>query len=231
MILIKFVANSGLLSRRKSEEAIKNGLVKINGIVIKDPNYEVCSVDVVLCQNKKIVHQEMFYILLNKPVGCLTSRHDPSGLPLVFDLLPLKFRKILDPVGRLDFNTSGALLLTNDGQLAYKLTHPKFIIKKKYLVTSSRPLHQKIIDDIKSGICLADGVVKPDEVSWQEFSKTNLVVGLHSGKYRIIRRLFQELNIFVKKLHRLSFGPLKVSGMEFGSWRHLTLTEIKKLKL
>lgn len=231
MILVKFVSCFGVLSRRKSEEAIKKGLVKINGIVIKDPNYLVLSTDTVLCQNKKIVYQEMFYILLNKPVGYLTSKSDPSGLPLVFDLLPLKFRKILDPVGRLDFNTSGALLLTNDGQLAYKLTHPKFTIKKKYLVTSSRPLNQKIIDDIKSGIGLNDGVIKPDGVVWKEFSKTNLTIELHSGKYRIIRRLFQQLHIFVKKLHRLSFGPLKVSGMEFGSWRHLTLNEIKKLKL
>jgi 23S rRNA pseudouridine2605 synthase len=230
MILIKFIAHSGILSRRKSEQAIKEGCVKVNGIVVTDPNYIVKTTDSVLCYNKKVIPHELVYILLNKPVGYLTSKSDPSGLPLITDLLPLRFRKIVDPVGRLDFNTSGALLLTNDGDLAHRLTHPKFNIKKKYIITTSRPLDQQLVDDIKSGVYLQDGMIQPDHIIWKEYSSNILTMTLHGGKYRIIRRLLQQFNVFVKKLHRLSFGPLTVSHMNSGSWRHLSPYEIKKLK-
>lgn len=230
MILVKFLASSGVLSRRKAEFEIKNGSVKINGMIVTDPTCEVSSQDCVSYRNKKIVQQAYVYILLNKPVGYLTSKSDPSGLPLITDLLPLKFRTILDPVGRLDFNTSGAILLTNDGTLANRMSHPKFNIKKKYIVTTSRPLDQKLVDDIKSGVYLQDGMIQPDEIVWKEYAKTYLNITLHGGKYRIIRRILEQFHVYVKKLHRVSYGSLTVSRIPLGGWRHLTMQEIKKIK-
>jgi 23S rRNA pseudouridine2605 synthase len=230
MILIKFVAQSGILSRRKSEEAIKTGLVKVNGSLLTDPTYEVKETDIVSYNNKKIIIKQFTYVLLNKPNQCLTSKEDPSGLPLITELLPMRFQKNLDPVGRLDFNTSGALLLTDDGELAYNLSHPKFNIKKTYAVVASRPIDKEIIENLKRGVYLEDGMIQADNIIWNERSPHTLTITLHGGKYRIIRRLLQQFNIFVKKLHRIQFGPIHIKKLPLGMWRHLEKKEIEDLK-
>jgi 23S rRNA pseudouridine2605 synthase len=230
MILIKFVAQSGILSRRKSEEAIKTGLVRVNGTKIIDPTYEVQQNDIVFFNNKKIFIKQFTYILLNKPNQCLTSKEDPSGLPLVTQLLPIPLQRSLDPIGRLDFNTSGALLLTDDGELAYHLSHPKFNIKKSYAVIASRPIDKEIIENLKKGIYLEDGMVQADNIIWNEKSPNTLTITLHGGKYRIIRRLLEQFNIFVKKLHRIQFGPIHIKKLPLGMWRHLEKKEIELLR-
>lgn len=230
MILIKFVAQSGVLSRRKSEEAIKTGLVKVNGSRLADPTYEVQPTDVVFFNNKKVVIKQFTYVLLNKPHQCLTSKDDPSGLPLVTQLLPVHFQKNLDPIGRLDFNTSGALLLTDDGELAYNLSHPKFNIRKTYAVIASRAIDKEIIENLKRGVYLEDGMVQADSIIWNERSPNTLTITLHGGKYRIIRRLLEQFNIFVKKLHRVQFGPIHIRKLPLGMWRHLEKKEIDDLK-
>jgi 23S rRNA pseudouridine2605 synthase len=230
MILVKFIAQSGVLSRRKSESAIREGLVRVNGHVIADPTYEVKEIDIVSYNNKKITLKKFTYILLNKPVGCLTSKFDPSGLPVVMDLFPPQMRTSLDPVGRLDFNTSGALLLTDDGVLAYQLSHPKFNIKKTYVVIASRPIEEEVVENLKRGIYLEDGMVQADAIIWNKKSPLHLTITLHGGKYRIIRRLLETFGIFVKKLHRIAFGPLLIRKMPGGVWRHLERKEIDDLR-
>lgn len=230
MILVKFVARTGILSRRKAEEAIKEKKIRVNGIVIADPTYEVNDQDVVLYLNKRISLKSFNYILLNKPLNYLTTKHDPSGMPVVMELLP-SYLHVVDPVGRLDFNTSGALLLTDDGELAYKLSHPKFEIRKVYSVIASRPIDEAVIDNLKKGVYLEDGMVQADHIIWNKKNPEKLIIALHGGKYRVIRRTLEQLFIFVKKLHRLDFGPLNVKNLRIGEWRHLLPGEIKNLLL
>lgn len=229
MILVKFVAKTGVLSRRKAEDAIKHKEIRVNGIVISDPTYEVLESDIVLYKNKRLILKAFSYILLNKPVNYLTTKHDPSGLAVVMQLLPPHFQG-LDPVGRLDFNTSGALLLTDDGTLAYSLSHPKFEVKKVYAVIASRPIDEKVIEDLKKGVYLEDGMVQADHIVWNKQNPEKLIITLHGGKYRIIRRLLEQFFIFVKKLHRVQFGPLQIKTLPSGAWRHLTIREVKELK-
>lgn len=230
MILVKFISQSGVLSRRKSEEAIKYGEVRVNGIFVKDPTYEVTEQDNVLYGNKKITLKSFTYVLLNKPVNFLTSKSDPTDMPVVMELLPKNFQTILDPVGRLDFNTSGALLLTDDGKLAYALSHPKFNVKKTYSVISSKPIDEEIITNLKKGIYLEDGMVQADYIDWNPKNPTKLLITLHGGKYRIIRRLLLVFGIFVKKLHRVQFATLTIKALPIGEWRHLSNKEINDLK-
>lgn len=230
MILVKFVAQSGILSRRKSEEAIKYGKILVNGRVCKDPTYHVEESDLIFYQRIKITLRKPLYVILHKPAGYLTSKYDPSGRPLITNLLPFELNRVLDPVGRLDFNTSGLLLLTNDGDFAYSLSHPKFNIKKKYVVTASRALDEEIIRGIKRGIQLEDGLVHPDSIDWNPRYPEKVLITLHSGKYRVIRRIFETLSIFVKKLERIEFGGISLQSLPLGAWRYLDEKEIEKMK-
>jgi 23S rRNA pseudouridine2605 synthase len=229
MILVKFVARTGVLSRRKSEEAIRSKKIRVNGIIVSDPTHEVGEHDVVLYLNKRISIKSFSYILLNKPLNYLTSKADPSGMPFVMELLPYHLHTV-DPVGRLDFNTSGALLLTDDGELAYRLSHPKFEIRKVYAVTASRPIDETVIENLKKGVYLEDGMVQADHIIWNKNNPEKLIIGLHGGKYRVIRRTLEQLFIFVKKLHRLNFGSLDVKNLQPGEWRYLLPREIKELR-
>jgi 23S rRNA pseudouridine2605 synthase len=230
MILVKYVAKSGILSRRKSEEAIKYGKVSVNNRVCEDPTYLVNQDDIIFYQKIKLIVRKPVYIMLHKPMGYLTSKFDPSNRRLVSDLLPLEMQTILDPIGRLDFNTSGLLLLTNDGDLAYSLSHPKFDIKKKYIVTASRALDDAIIQGIKRGIKLEDGVIHPDSITWNEKYPDKVSITLHSGKYRVIRRIFETLSIFVKRLERVGFSSLSLKSLPVGAWRYLDEGEVEGLK-
>ena len=167
VFLIKYIAGSGLLSRRNAGLAIKSGNVTVNSKKIVDPAYLVNEHDIVCFKNKKVLfNKEKVYIILHKPAGCLTSSKDTLGRPTIYNLLPKIFSQGLDYVGRLDLTTSGLLLLTNDGELIYSLSHPKFNIKKVYKVTASRPLNSDIIAVIKKGIRLSEGVIAPDTVTW-----------------------------------------------------------------
>ena len=231
MILVKYVSKSGILSRRKSEEAIRKGLIRVNNIVIIDPTYEVEEKkDSVHYRNKKISFFEPIYILINKPNGYLTSKEDPSLKPVITELFPKHLRTMIDPVGRLDFNSSGALIFTSDGDFAYSLSHPKFQIKKVYQVIANRALDQQIIDSLIAGIRLEDGMVRPDCVKWDPQIPNHFSIELHSGKYRVIRRLLGVFGIFVQTLHRSSFAGLTVKGMEAREWRYLRPSEVLALK-
>ena len=229
MILVKFIAQSGVLSRRKSEEAIKEKKIKVNGHIIDDPTYEVQENDVVFFNKIKIVTKKFTYILLHKPIGCMTSKFDPNNKPVVMNLLPKHFSH-LDPVGRLDFNTSGALLLTDDGTLAYRLSHPRFNIKKTYSIVASRALDSEIVDAVRRGVYLEDGKVSADKLIWNEKSPLNITITLHSGRYRVIRRTLEAFTIFVKKLQRTHFASIDIKGLSVGEWRHLTEREVIELK-
>ena len=227
MILVKYIAKSGLLSRRKSEEAIKYKFIKINGKTIEDPTYIVQNGDDIRFKKIKIVIQQFVYILLNKPNGYITSKSDPEGRPTIFNILPTKLRNLVDAVGRLDYNSSGALLLSNDGDFVYKLSHPKFEVKKTYSVVTSKPVDKKIVDSIIHGIKLEeDGVVYPDIIKWKPETPNHLILTLHSGKYRVIRRLLRVFGVFVDVLHRSSFSGISVSRLKPGEWRFLTDIEI-----
>jgi 23S rRNA pseudouridine2605 synthase len=225
--LIKYIANSGLLSRRHAGLAIKNGDVRVNSTKITDPAYTLKEGDIVYLKNKRVtVNKEKVYLMLHKPAGYLTSSTDALGRATIYDLLPKNvLAHGLDYVGRLDLMTSGLLLLTNDGELVYALSHPKFSVKKVYKVTASRPLNSDIVAVIKKGVKLPEGVVAPDEVVWSEKRPHSITITLHSGKYRVIRRIFEALSIFVKKLTRISFDVLSLAKLPVGRWRHLEQEE------
>lgn len=229
MILIKFIAQNSELSRRNSERAIKYGEVTVNGKVIYDPSFEINENDNIFLGKKKILKRDKIYIILNKPYGFVTTKSDPSNRPVVMSLIPANLRKILDPIGRLDFNTSGALILTNDGDLNYKLSHPKFSVKKIYSVFTSRNLDEELVENLKKGVRLEDGFVKPDKIIWRNNSPKRLTIELHSGKYRVIRRMFEIFKIYVKKLHRLSFANISLNLLKPGEFRYLTEDEIEYL--
>jgi len=230
MYLVKFIAKHSDLSRRNSEKAIKYGKVTINGKIIEDPSYIVSENDIIFLNKKKIIKKEKIYVLLNKPIGMITSKSDPSERDTIIQLFPKHLQGILDPIGRLDYNSSGALILTNDGDLAYKLSHPKFLVKKIYSIIVSRSLDEELIESLKKGVRLEDGFAKADKIIWKNNSPDSLTIELHSGKYRVIRRMIEVFKIFVKKLHRISFAGINVKNLKKGEWRYLTEKEIDSLK-
>ena len=233
MYLPKYLAHCGICSRRNAVELVKNGDIKINGKVEKDVTYVVEKSDVVKYKNKVVKPEEFKYILLNKPRGYVTTLSDEKGRRTVIDLInvKLKTKERVYPVGRLDINTTGLLLLTNDGQLAQKLTHPKYQAQKKYLAVLDRPLLKTDFLRLKKGIKLSDGFVKVDSLSYaKKDSQKHLFVKIHSGKNRIVRRIFERLGYMVKKLDRVKFAGLTKRGIALGEWRFLNNREIEKLK-
>lgn len=230
MFLIKFIAENSELSRRNSEKGIKYGEVTVNGKAIKDPSFVIEDKDLIFLKKEKILKREKIYVILNKPEGFITTKSDPSGRNIVTDLFPKKIAKFIDPIGRLDFNSSGALIFTNDGELGHILSHPKFEVKKVYTVTLSRDIDEELFERLKNGVKLEDGFVKPDKIIWKKNYPKKLTIELHSGKYRVIRRMFEIFKIFVKKLHRISFSDISVRGLKYGEWRNLSEDEIKILK-
>lgn len=231
MQLNKYIAHAGVCSRRKAVELIKEGGVKVNGRVMKEPGYKVLEADVVKVHNKVVAAEKKIYILLNKPKGCVTTVSDDKGRDTVLDLLGSSIAQRLYPVGRLDVNTTGLLVLTNDGDLAQKLSHPKYEIEKVYQVEVSRALTDTDRALIQKGIRLYDGPVKVDSISKPVGVKLNQVrVSLHSGKYRIVRRLFEALGYFVNELDRVKYAGMSKKGLQTGKWRFLTSKEIAKLQ-
>ncbi len=230
MPLNKFISHCGVCSRRDAAEMVKLGKVKVNNETITEPGHKVSAKDEIKVNGKKVsLAKNLVYILLNKPKDYITTTDDPQKRKTVLDLIKLKER--IYPVGRLDRNTSGVLLLTNDGELSQKLTHPSHEVKKVYHVTLNRPLDKKDFDHILKGIDLEDGSASVDVLAYADVKdKTQLGVEIHSGRNRIVRRIFEHLGYDVKNLDRVMFAGLTKKNVERGKWRFLSEKEVRDLK-
>ena len=232
MPLNKFIAHCGICARRDAAEMVKLGKVKVNGTLITEPGFKVTQKDEVVVNGKKVfVSKNLVYILLNKPKDFITTTNDPHERKTVMDLISHATNERVYPVGRLDRNTSGVLLFTNDGELAQKLTHPSNQIKKIYAVTLNKPLERNHFDDILKGVILEDGLASVDVLAYADLKdKTQIGVEIHSGRNRIVRRIFEHLGYDVKGLDRVMFAGLTKKNVERGKWRHLNEKEIRDLK-
>ncbi|MDQ3073931.1 MAG: rRNA pseudouridine synthase [Bacteroidota bacterium] len=230
--LNKYIANAGVCSRRDADELIKNGRVKINGEVIKEMGTQVRTGDEVSVNNKILKPKKNnVYILLNKPKGFITTTNDPEGRDTVMDLIANATDERVFPVGRLDRNTTGLLLLTNDGDLAQELIHPSKKIKKVYGVTLDKPFTQNDFKKMMEGIELEDGKMVPDDLAYtDDQDKRQVGIEIHTGRNRIVRRLFEALGYEVEKLDRVLLGNLTKRNVPRGKWRLLTNNEVRILK-
>ena len=232
MPLNKYIAHAGVAARRDAADIVRKGLVKVNGELVTEPGHKVSSKDDVRVNGKKVVLvKNLVYILLNKPKDYITTTNDPQGRKTVVDLISRATGERVYPVGRLDRNTSGVLLLTNDGELAQKLTHPSHEIKKVYHVTLNKPLEKKDFDQILKGVTLDDGAASVDVLAYADVKdKTQIGVEIHSGRNRIVRRIFEHLGYDVKNLDRVVFAGLTKKNVDRGKWRFLSEKEIRDLK-
>lgn len=228
--LNKYLAQAGVASRRHAVDLIKNGDVTVNHFVVKDPAFIVEEKHTVRIENKIIKPEPLVYIVLNKPAGYVTTCSDPHHERTVLDLLHGAPSVRLYPVGRLDYDTTGVLLMTNDGDLAQTLAHPKFIMPKTYQVMLNRPLDEKDADKLFRGITLRDGRIKADSLYVLPAKRTIVTIGIHSGKNRIVRRMFLHLGYYVEKLERVAFAGITVKGLAKGQWRQLTAQEVWAVK-
>ena len=230
--LNKFIANSGICSRREADEYIKSGLVKINGEIITILGTRVNPSDEVRFNDQVIKSEKKVYIVLNKPKDYIATVDDPFAKKTVVDLIHGACKERVYPVGRLDRNTTGVLLLTNDGELTKKLTHPRFEKKKIYYVGLDRVITRKEMEQIVEGIKLDDEFVKADAVSFVDETDKRLVgIEIHSGQNRVVRRIFEYLNFEVVKLDRVYFAGLTKRNLKRGEWRYLSEKEIYMLKM
>ncbi|MES2702407.1 MAG: pseudouridine synthase [Bacteroidota bacterium] len=230
MPLNKYIAHSGECSRRDAAEFVKQGKVKVNGELVLDPGHKIGQDDKVTIGGKKLVPQKgMVYILLNKPKGYITTNEDPQGRRTVMELVASSGVDRLFAVGRLDRNTTGLLLITNDGDLTQKLSHPAYNIKKVYQVTLDKPLTKADFEKIIAGVTLDDGIAQVDELAYLE-SKNELGLEIHSGRNRIVRRIFESLGYEVEKLDRMMYAGLTKKNLPRSKWRFLDEREIVLLK-
>ncbi|MFT4017999.1 MAG: pseudouridine synthase [Agriterribacter sp.] len=232
MPLNKFIAWSGVCARREAADIVKAGKVTVNGKLVTEPPFRVSQADTIKVNGKKIsLQKNLVYILLNKPKDYITTTDDPEGRKTVMDLVKGATTERVFPVGRLDRNTTGVLLLTNDGEVAQRLTHPKYEVKKIYEVRLDKPVTKQQLDTIASGITLEDGFIQPDSVAYAD-TKDRSVIGIeiHSGKNRIVRRIFEHLGFDVKNLDRVMYGIFTKKNVDRGKWRFLTEKEIRLLK-
>ncbi len=230
MPLNKYMAHSGVCSRRDAATLVREGKVKVNDELVLDPGHKVLPTDVVTMGDKKLTLQKgMVYILLNKPKDYITTNDDPQGRKTVMDLVEGADAERLFPVGRLDRNTSGLLLITNDGDLTQKLAHPSYKVKKIYHVTLDKPLTKADSEKIMAGLELEDGVAIVDALAFLE-AKNELGIEIHSGKNRIVRRIFEHLGYVVEKLDRMMYAGLTKKNLPRGKWRYLNEREIILLK-
>lgn len=232
MPLNKYVAHSGICGRREAAELVKEGKVQVNKQVITEPGFKVKDGDEVKVNGKKIFpSRNLVYVLLNKPKDYITTTDDPQKRKTVLDLIKRATTERVFPVGRLDRNTSGVLLLTNDGELAQQLTHPSHEIKKIYAVTLDKPLEKEHFDQILKGVTLEDGPANVDVLAYSDVrDKTQVGVEIHSGRNRIVRRIFEAVGYDVRKLDRVMFAGLTKKNIERGKWRFLTEKEVRDLK-
>lgn len=230
MPLNKFIAHAGICGRREAAELIKKGEVFVNGNAIIEPGFKVSEKDTIKYKGKRLFAKTTpVYILLNKPKDYITTLEDPKGRKTVLDLVKSATPERIYPVGRLDRNTTGVLLLTNDGELAQKLTHPSFEIKKIYEVTLNKEVSKKDFEKILTGVELEDGLAIADSLSYGE-TKNVIGIEIHNGKNRIVRRIFEHLGYTVDKLDRVLFANLTKKNVPRGKWRMLTEKEVRLLK-
>ena len=230
--LNKYLANAGVCSRREADEYIQNGSVKVNGEVVTELGTKVTRKDSVLFNDQPVSLERKVYVLLNKPKDTVTTSDDPQGRQTVMDLVRNASQERIYPVGRLDRNTTGVLLLTNDGDLASKLTHPKYVKKKIYHVWLDKNVGEDDLAKIAAGVELEDGMIHADAIAYaNEEDKNQVGIEIHSGKNRIVRRIFEHLGYRVTKLDRVYFAGLTKKNLARGRWRHLTQQEVNMLKM
>ncbi len=229
--LNKYIANAGICSRREADELITAGVVTVNGTVITEMGHKVMPGDSVKYNNQLLRSEALVYILLNKPKDFITTTDDPENRKTVMSLIAKAGKERVYPVGRLDRNTTGVLLFTNDGDLAKKLTHPSFEVHKIYQVELDRPLKMADMQQIADGIKLDDGFIKVDEIVYAGAEKNIIGVEIHSGKNRIVRRIFESMQYEVKKLDRVVFAGLTKKDLPRGRWRFLSELEVANLKM
>jgi len=230
--LNKFLANAGVCSRREADEFITAGVVKVNGEVVTELGTKVLRTDEVLFHDQPVKMEKKVYVLLNKPKDYVTTSDDPQQRKTVMDLVKGACEERIYPVGRLDRNTTGVLLLTNDGDLASKLTHPKFLKKKIYHVHLDHNVTAHDMQQIAEGITLDDGEIKADAIEYaSDTDKKQVGIEIHSGKNRIVRRIFESLGYKVTKLDRVQFAGLTKKNVKRGDWRYLTEEEVDRLRM
>ena len=230
--LNKYIAHGGICSRRDAAELIRQGKVTVNGKPVTEPGTKVMPTDLVKVNDKKVtISRNFVYILLNKPKDYITTTEDPQGRRTVLDLIRAATTERVYPVGRLDRNTSGVLLLTNDGDLSQKLAHPSHEIKKVYHVTLDKALTKADFDSIISGVTLDDGLAHVDVMAYADArDKTQIGLEIHSGRNRIVRRIFEHLGYDVRGLDRVMYAGLTKKNVQRGKWRFLNEREIRILK-
>jgi 23S rRNA pseudouridine2605 synthase len=231
MPLNKYLSSAGVCSRRKAVELIQSGLVEVNKVIVREPFFRVSDSDTVVCNGEALTQpSKHIYLLLNKPEGYITTTSDEFGRKTVLELVAGASEKRIYPIGRLDYNSSGLLLLTSDGDFAQKVAHPKNNIQKGYTVSLDRPLSLTDFNSIKKGIMLNDGFIKVDDIVYKSsHNKREIFVTLHSGRNRIVRRIFGKFNYTVKKLDRALYASLTQAHLPCGTWRALKEGEIQKI--
>lgn len=229
--LNKYIANAGVCSRREADKLIVSGIIKVNGKVIRELGTKISPTDKVQYDEQVLNSEKKYYVLLNKPKGFITTTDDPFERRTVMSLVKNACKERIYPVGRLDKNTTGLLLFTNDGDLAKKLTHPKHEIKKIYHVVLDKNLTTADFQQIAQGLKLEDGPVKVDAIAYVAGAKNKKEIGIeiHSGKNRIIRRIFESLSYRVLKLDRVAFAGLTKKDIPRGKWRFLSEKEVSFL--
>ena len=232
MPLNKFIAHCGICSRRDAAALVKEGKISVNGTLVTEPGTKVAPTDLVKWNGKRIhISVNLVYILLNKPKDYLTTTDDPQGRRTVLDLVRKATEERVYPVGRLDRNTSGVLLLTNDGDLSQKLAHPRHGVKKVYHIVLDRPLTKADFDCILTGVTLEDGLASVDALAYAEpKDKAQIGLEIHSGRNRIVRRIFEHLGYEIKGLDRVVYAGLTKKNLQRGKWRLLSEKEIRMLK-
>ena len=230
--LNKFLANAGVCSRREADEFIQAGVVKVNGEVVTELGTKVLRSDEVMFHDQPVTMEKKVYVLLNKPKDYVTTSDDPQQRKTVMDLVKNACPERIYPVGRLDRNTTGVLLLTNDGDLASKLTHPKFLKKKIYHVHLDKAVTAHDMQQIAEGVQLEDGEIKADAIEYaSDTDKKQVGIEIHSGKNRIVRRIFESMGYKVTKLDRVQFAGLTKKNVKRGDWRYLTEEEVDRLRM
>ncbi|MBQ9138320.1 MAG: RNA-binding S4 domain-containing protein [Alistipes sp.] len=228
--LNRYVAQSGICSRREADELIAAGLVSINGVIVTEMGTKVKPGDEVRFNGEKIQGEKHVYLILNKPKGYVTTIEDDHAAKTVMELVAGACTERIYPVGRLDKNSLGLLLFTNDGDITRTLTHPSLKKKKIYEVTLDQPLTRADFDTLAEGVTLEDGEAYFDEISWLKDDKRSVGVEIHSGKNRIVRRMFEHLGYQVTKLDRVYYAGLTKKNLKRGAWRFLTVDEVNRLK-
>lgn len=230
--LNKYLSNAGVCSRREADVLIQTGVITVNGKIVTELGFKIAPTDVIQCNGETINAEKKRYVLLNKPKGFITTMDDPQGRKTVMTLVRNACRERIYPVGRLDRETTGLLLFTNDGDLAKKLTHPRYQARKIYHVELNKPVKAEDLDKLLRGVDLEDGKSKADKASYVEGGNSREVgIEIHSGKNRIVRRMFESLGYTVVKLDRVVFAGLTKKDLPRGMFRHLSEAEVSFLRM